>query len=336
MIQVECECGRVIKTNDANAGKKARCPECGEIVQIPAPRKATVAKAPTASGKGVVTSAVKSTKKRSPADDDDDMFAGGDQSFHGDDEDFELPPARPKKSAKKSAKANTDDKEPAPKKKKKKKGGEESSEDLNKNIIIGTCVFFGLAFVGLIGYGLMNMGSIAAAPKVEVPKEFAEFASPNGELRCKGPKGWPFKTGGGSGGVSPFLTIEQGSVKIQFRSSAEGAALAMIQNPNNEDTSKLPDDEKPVSKIHHEQTRKFIEEKSGYQEHGAPEMIKTANSEGRLSAFTASEGFSTVHGYRVTLIGTNNQWNVICQCPAADWKEFQEVFRKIIASTSGT
>ena len=110
----------------------------------------------------------------------------------------------------------------------------------------------------------------------------------------------------------------------------------MIQNPNNEDTSKLPDDEKPVSKIHHEQTRKFIEEKSGYQEHGAPEMIKTANSEGRLSAFTASEGFSTVHGYRVTLIGTNNQWNVICQCSASDWKDFQEVFRKIIASTSGT
>lgn len=334
MIQVECECGRVIKTNDANAGKKARCPECGEIVQIPAPRKSAGSKTPTVSDKGAVTSAVKSARKRPPVDEDE--FAGGDESFDGDD-DFELPAPKSKKaSGKKSSKASAEADEPAPKKKKKKKGGDSSDTDLNKNIIIGTCVFFGLAFLGLIGYGIANMGSIAAAPAVEVPKEFADFSTTNGELKCQGPKGWPFKTGGGSGGVPPFLTIEQGSVKIQFRSSPSGSAMSTIQNPNGEDTQEMRDEDKPVTKMHEFQKRKFLEEKSGYQEHGADEMIKTANSEGRLSTFTASEGFSTVHGYRVTLIGTNNQWNIVCQCSAGDWKAFQEIFRKVIASTSGT
>lgn len=338
MIQVECECGRVIKTNDANAGKKARCPECGEIVQIPAPRKSASTKTPTVSDKGAVTAAVKNAKKKPPAD-EEDLFAGGDESFHGDgdDEDFEMPlPKSKKASSKKSSKASAEADEPAPKKKKKKKGGEADDTELNKNIIIGTCVFFGLAFLGLIGYGIANMGSIAAGPKMEVPKEFAEYSSPNGELRCQGPKGWTTKNGGGSGGVPPFLTIEQGSVKIQFRSSPSGSAMSTIQNPNGEDTKDLPDEEKPVSKMHEFQKRKFMEEKSGYQEHGKDEMVKTANSEGRLSTFTASEGFSTVHGYRVTLIGTNNQWNIVCQCSAGDWKDFQEVFRKVIASTSGT
>ena len=51
MIQVECECGRVIKTKDENAGKKARCPDCSEVVQFPSPRKASSAKPAATSSK---------------------------------------------------------------------------------------------------------------------------------------------------------------------------------------------------------------------------------------------------------------------------------------------
>lgn len=184
MIEVECECGRVIKTKDENAGKKARCPDCGEVVQIPVPRKA--------GSKSPAASAVKSTKKRPPSEDE---YDGEDEDFDGEEEAEELPRSRSKKpTGKRPAKGKAEPEEPVSKKKKKKKKGEDP--DLNKNIIIGTCVVFGIAFLGLVGYGISQLGSMAAAPAVEVPKDFVEVSTPNGELRCQAPKGWASKTGG--------------------------------------------------------------------------------------------------------------------------------------------
>ena len=329
MIEVECECGRVIKTNDANAGKKARCPECGEIIQIPAPRTAG-SKSPAA-GRGTAGASVKAARKRPAAE---QAYDGADDEF-GDGEELPELPRSKKKGSKRSDHAADD--EPAPKKKKKKKQGDADDGELNKKIVIGTCVVFGLAFLGMIGYGIANMGSVASGPKMEVPKEFADYASTNGELRCQGPKGWEMKTGGGSGGVPPFLTLEQGSVKIQFRSSPSGASLQMIAQAGGGDDKELPDEEKPVSKIHEMQKEKFLQEMSGYEEQGAPVMVQTASGEGRLSTFTASEGLlAKTFGYRCTLLGTNNQWIVTCKCTANDWKDFQPIFLKVLQSTAGS
>lgn len=323
MIEVECECGRVIKTKDENAGKKARCPDCGEVVQIPAPRKA--------GSKSPAASAVKSTRKRPPSEDE---YDGEDEDFDEEEEAEELPRSRSKKLAgKKPVKGKAEAEEPVAKKKKKKKKGE--GDDLNKNIIIGTCVVFGIAFLGLVGYGLSKLGSVASAPAVEVPKDFAEFQTPNGELRCQGPKGWQHTAKGGSGGVPANLTIEKDGIRMKYISSPSGASFQMMAQAGGADESKLPDEEKPVSKIHEIQRKKFEQEDTSYQEQGPPEMIKTANSEGRISAYTASEGLSKVFGYRVTLLGTNNQWIGTFKCSASQWKDFQPVFRKVIESTNG-
>lgn len=329
MIEVECECGRVIKTGDANAGKKARCPECGEVVQIPAPRNAG-GKSPASAAKGVATGSVKTAKKRTPSEDE---YQGDDDDF-GDGEELPELPRSKKKLTGKSSKAKGGDVEESPKKKKKK---EAADAELNKNILIGTGVVFGLAFLGMIGYGIANMGSVASGPKMEVPKEYVSYSSPNGELTCEGPKGWELKTGGGSGGTPPFLTLEQGGVKIQFRSSPSGAAFQMIAQAGQQDEKEMRDEDKPVSQIHDKQKDRFVQEMSGYEEQGAPTMIKTAGGEGRISAFTASEGLlSKTFGYRCTLLGTNNQWIVMCKCSANDWKDYQAVFRKVIESTRGT
>ncbi len=329
MIEVECECGRVIKTNDANAGKKARCPECGEVVEIPAPRKAG-GKSPAPAVKGAATGPVKTTKKRTPSEDE---YQGDDEELDDGEELPELPRSK-KKSTGKGAKAKGGEGEESPKKKKKK---EAADAELNKNILIGTGVVFGLAFLGLIGYGIASMGSVASAPKMEVPKEYVSYSSPNGELTCEGPKGWELKSGGGSGGTPPFLSLEQGSVKIQFRSSPSGSMMSTIMQPNGDDGKPIPDDEKPVSKIHEMQKERYVQEMSGYEEQGAPTMIKTGGGEGRLSAFTASEGLlSKTFGYRCTLVGNNNQWTVMCKCSANDWKDYQAVFRKVLESTRGT
>ncbi len=333
MIEVECECGRVVKTKDENAGKKARCPECGDVIEIPTPRRAS-SKASPASGKGSAGSAVKSSKKRPVAEDEYDEPDDEDEDFGSDEDDAELPRSKlKKKSTAKRTKGEGDAAESVAKKKKKKKGADDT--ELNKKIIIGTCIFFGLAFLGLVGFLVMKLPSAASGPKIEVPKDYVDFSSTNGELKCLAPKGWETKTGGGSGGVPPFATFEQGNVKIQFRSSPSGASFQMIAQAGGADEKELPDELKPVSKVHEIQKEKFLQEMSGYEEQGAPEMIKVANGEGRISAFTASEGFSKIFGYRVTLLGTSNQWIVTCKCSSSQWKDFQPVFRKVIESASG-
>lgn len=341
MIQVECDCGRVIKTQDENAGKKARCPDCGEVVQIPAARKASATKftATKPAGKSPASSA----KRRPPEDEFDDGAMDDDADFGddeiGDDEEQEarLPKSKKagaKSSGKKSSKVKGDDEPPAKKKKKKKA----DDGDLNKKILIGSGVAVGLVVLGLGIFLMTKLPSAGGGGKVEVPQNFVEFSSAQGEIRCQVPKDWQTKSGGGTGGVPPHASFESGSVKVTFRSSPSGASFQMMAQAGSQDPSEMPDELKPVSQVHEIQKRKFQDEMSGYQEQGNPVMIKTVGfGEGRMSEFTASAGLlGKVYGYRVTLLGTNNQWNLVCQCSANQWKDFQPVFRRIIESAGGS
>lgn len=330
MIEVECECGRVIKTKDENAGKKAKCPDCGEIIQIPAPRKAG-AKPSAAAKKAPAASAVKS-KRPKPEDEFDDGEDGSGEDFD-DGEEAEAPRSK-KGTAKKSSKS-ADGGEASGKKKKKKKG-KENEEELNKKIMIGTAVFFGIAFLGMAGYGIYyaatHMGGGGSAA-VEVPKEYEDYSSTNGEVRCKIPKGWDKKSAGGSGGVPASATIEKGNVKIQFKSSNNGASTWMRLNAGGADTSKMPDDEKPISKLHEELRNGFAEGYSGYDEKKT-EMWKAGGGEVRVSEFTGSEGFSKVFGYRVTMPGVQSQFTVTCKCSGDQWEKFKPVFKTVVESAS--
>jgi hypothetical protein len=144
--------------------------------------------------------------------------------------------------------------------------------------------------------------------------------------------------GGGSGGVPVFATFEIGKFKIQFRSSPSGTQVGAIAQAGNQDPQDLPEEMKPVRIAHDYQKAKFAAEVSGYEEKGEPQVFKCAGSggEGRLSVYTATEGmFGKVFGYRATLLGVNNQWNVVCKCPPADWKTCQPLFLKILESASG-
>ncbi|MCA8998879.1 MAG: hypothetical protein KDA80_17905 [Planctomycetaceae bacterium] len=35
MIRCECDCGRALKVKDEHGGKRIRCPDCGQAVQVP-------------------------------------------------------------------------------------------------------------------------------------------------------------------------------------------------------------------------------------------------------------------------------------------------------------
>ena len=41
-IKVTCSCGRVLNVKDELAGKKGRCPSCGNVLQVPTLEEAAV------------------------------------------------------------------------------------------------------------------------------------------------------------------------------------------------------------------------------------------------------------------------------------------------------
>jgi hypothetical protein len=321
VIQVKCDCGRVIKTNDENAGKKAKCPECGVIVQLP-----------------------DATRLRKPKPKEDDEFEDLPVAEYSEDDDA-LPSARRKRKKVGSA-TNRGELDEESSSKKKKKGAKPLAQSPNKILIVGGIVG-GVAILGIVVAVVMlvmSPGKTSATAANEAPAaapklpELENFSTAQGELTCLAPKGWEVKSGGGTGGIPPFATFEKGDIKIQFRSSPSGTQIGTISQAGTQNEEELPESMRPVSVVHAYQKEKFSLEVAGYEEKGEPKMFKLAGfgGEGRISTFTATEGMlGQAYGYRATLLGTNNQWNVVCRCPAAKWKVCQPLFMKILESASG-
>lgn len=345
MIQVNCECGRVIKAHDNNAGKRVKCPDCGEIVRLPGAASAShKGDSPRPRTKEEAASKSNTSKVRKAKPSDDDDFEDLPPAEYADDDDDELP--SPRRTRKKTGTAgNRGDSDDAKSSKKKKKGAKAGAQS-NKTLLIAGGIAGGVAVLAIGITAVIFMSSkkstsATAANEAAAPRplpELENFSTEQRELTCLAPKGWEVSFGGGQGGVPVFATFEKGQIKIQYRSSPSGTQVGAIAQAGNQDPQDLPEEMRPVSVAHDYQKGKFAAEVSGYQEKGEPKMFKCAGfgGEGRLSIFTAKEGlYGQVFGYRATLLGVNNQWNVVCKCPAADWKVCQPLFLKILESSSG-
>src|SRR5438552_17823146 len=44
MLRIECDCGKILKVDDALVGKKVKCPGCGELMVVKKPGAAVSAK----------------------------------------------------------------------------------------------------------------------------------------------------------------------------------------------------------------------------------------------------------------------------------------------------
>jgi hypothetical protein len=65
-IAFSCSCGRKINAKDEHAGKKAKCPACGQVVTVPSPAKASASA-------GAAAARPKAAPKPAPVDDEYDV-----------------------------------------------------------------------------------------------------------------------------------------------------------------------------------------------------------------------------------------------------------------------
>jgi hypothetical protein len=333
-------CKSRIKINNVERldGGKIACRDCGYTIRIHAAR----AKAPVKSGRS----------KRTPQilefnDDEDqlvlDAVAVDDDEFAvAIEDDGELPAYQPvlrrtktRKPAFQAAQGTAGAGDTLP-----PQQAASNPRKISPLKIVGICVGvligFGLGFAGVL---MFLSGSSA---KFEPPEKYV--AIPQGMVPLAGmkPEGWKSNSGGGVQGIPIFITItDRGSISIDIRESEGSSAKGRMKKRllAGEEVHQLgapvgdPMRAPPVESTHAYHKDFVMKNFSNYRESPA-QPIETGFGEGLISDFTAEEGLfhSRVKGCRASVVHRDHQYNIVCKCPPAQFKDVRPVFEKVIAS----
>jgi hypothetical protein len=181
-----------------------------------------------------------------------------------------------------------------------------------------------------IGWGVFALVQ-RDRPTVPVPVGFIDFQTPDGSLRCEFPSDWKHDLAGSAGHYEVTFQLGAASARIvQVPVENIPADLAAATDGTLNDPERSP-----LSRAHERQRPAAAEPLSGYQEEDA-ENVTTGLRYGRRSAFTATASRGKkMCGYRATLWAAGREYDVLCQCPAADWENLEPAFAHII-ETIGT
>jgi hypothetical protein len=186
------------------------------------------------------------------------------------------------------------------------------------------------------GVGLLVLGGIVLAvvlmprgKKMTAPESFVSYSAPEGEFGCLVPADWDLKAAGTQNTRS--LTVKKGSASIHIRQSLAGSLLGDIAGAGGGD-AKLPDEHLPVSRVHDLKKAGVAEEFRKYEEEPATTVMTKGFGKARRSAFTSSGMAGKKRGYRATVLANMISYDIICQCPEADWAMLEPAFAKVIES----
>lgn len=298
-IKFQCACGQAYRVPDESAGKKIKCKKCDQPLQVPNGSK---------------------TASKKPASGASDPFS---MDF-GLEEDFtpgELPPRRKKESA--------------PGSKNKKKSGTNTPQSSKMGLYIGIGIT-AVLLLGIGGFFLFSSGSSGSSAPEPAVVQYATFSHELGQFKVKYPSDWEQKSGGGQGGRPPFASFEDGTADISIRHNLKGVSIA--------DMASLPsggpiipgaeEEEDPPAKAVHEflGQQQYANDYRDFEELPGKEFT-VPYGDGWLSEFTATVGLGgKIKAYRLTLTGTQFQYNVICKCPEFQWEEYEPIFMEVIKS----
>lgn len=324
-IEFRCDCGKKFRTAGENAGKSMKCSQCGAKLTVPSPE----------------------------TDDEEEVYEAELAEEEDDEDDAPL-----RRSAQEKRQNRSPDEQPAahPTRKKgkaaggKSKGAKDQDEApksylvplLIGGVVVGILLMMGVAIavVPSMLRAFAKVGENQAAAQARrnfVPLDLEPFRSPDFNFKCQVPKGWEINSGGGSGNIPPWVRAESKRAKISFRASQSGTLIGDIAGAGQTPQDEIPDELKPIHKVHEFQGHKLKEELQDYVEIGEIEKLQTAMGEARLSTFTASGDFGAkIFAIRVSLVENQWQWNLVCQCSSQqEFDNHVELFRKVAQSAGG-
>ena len=192
-------------------------------------------------------------------------------------------------------------------------------------------------YLGLGGGLLLLLGLIfgvqALKPKlVALPASYKTYTAIDNSFSCDQPALWTLHETGATSGNLATATFEDGHAWVRVVSDATGSLMGDIAQAGN---ANLPPEQQvpAVQKLHTMDQKQLAASLEGYKENDAQKFQSEAG-DSRVSEWTASGGLGTgsLHGYRVTMLGREREFTVICFCPERDWKTLMPAFQRMISS----
>ena len=191
----------------------------------------------------------------------------------------------------------------------------------------GAGLYLGLGAGLLVLTGII-FGLIALWPKPAVlPVSYKTYTAIDNSFSCDQPGGWSLHETGATSGNLATAVFQSGPARVRVISDATGSLMGDIQSSGN---SNLPPAQQipPVQKLHLMDEKQLAASLPGYDE-GNAQAIQSASGEARVSEWTAG---GNLRGYRVTMLGREREFTVICFCPERDWPVLRPAFQRIIGS----
>ncbi len=188
----------------------------------------------------------------------------------------------------------------------------------------------------------MVLGSGCGAKHTAAPTAFVTYKAPDNAFTCAQPSGWATTTVSSEAVMSGVL-FKQGAAKIDITSDLAGSLAGDVAKASNAQTSNLegmlppgmnlPPQKPPVEALHEKGKKAIADDFTDYQEQPA-QTFTSPLGEARLSEWTANGGLMTgkLHGYRITILGNERRFVILCQCTDSDWPVLKPTFAHVVGS----
>jgi hypothetical protein len=184
-----------------------------------------------------------------------------------------------------------------------------------------------LVWAAAIGAALVLSGCSSSAV---VPQSYNKYNSKDGTFQIQYPAGWQAE-GGGKAGYA-WAKFTSGSAEIAVNTNVVGSLVGDIAGGGMMGASRPEDmghERDPVAVVH-EMEREQFEEDEGVKEQD-PVEVETGMRGAKKAEFTGTKTFGgEIHGYRVTALGRDYRFRVVCRCDKDQWQALQPVFDKVI------
>jgi hypothetical protein len=158
------------------------------------------------------------------------------------------------------------------------------------------------------------------------------FSPKDNAFALRAPADWTTETGSRPDNAYSWARFTQGSAKIQVYADLAGSLMSGSDSaqPYEKGSSMAP-----VHRAHDLYKRTVEKEYTDYKESEPTLFEGSALGEGRIAAFTASEGGlfgSKLRGIRVTLLTNDRRVTLLCQSPPGEFAKYKPTFMAVCRS----
>jgi hypothetical protein len=215
-----------------------------------------------------------------------------------------------------------------------------SMEEEEGGIRILPIVLGVLGVAALAGILYLKAGKQQMVP---APTSFVKYSAADKSFACQAPAEWQ-SAGMASHGVAGGALFKKGPAKIDITADLAGSLMGDVATSQNAAAAGLAEvapglaaalSKPPVEKVHEADKARMAAKYKEYEE-GQMKPFRSAAGEARYSEWTANGGFGKgkLHGYRVTILGSERRIAIICEAPEGSWQNLKPAFEKVIGSMS--